>query len=94
MISLEDQKFTFEQFWSTASYDKQNIYLHGLMQTKGQVKWSYCIDVCGNVTQVCHSFFLKLFQISNKRVTILKSKIISGSPLKDKRGKIIEFNKL
>lgn len=89
----ENQKEIFENFWLTANYNKQNYLLYGLMKRnsnekneKQYTKWKYEIRILGEAKSVCQKFFLKIFQISEKRIRNLQNKIINGESLDDRRG--------
>lgn len=89
-FSVEDQQYLLESFWSIGDYDKQNIYLSGLMQRKNSkenCKWNFEIDLFGLRSIVCRSFLLKVIQISDQRLKVLQKKISYGESICDNRGK-------
>ncbi|CAB0014771.1 unnamed protein product [Nesidiocoris tenuis] len=48
--------------------------------------WKYSLKNKGDPTDVCRSFLLKLFQISEKRIRIIQAKVAAGECFAEKRG--------
>ena len=95
-ISSDERKSMFESFWNMAEFGKQNSYICGLVQRnevkrrrprkegssqrKGSNK-CYLKTTEGLLIQVCQSFFLKTFQLSEGRVNRALCKLVDGKLL-------------
>ena len=75
----------------TTDYDKQTLYLFGLIDRKclkeNSFHWNYHLDLNGKRLIVCQRLFLSVHQISKKRIEILQQKIIANKSLSDQRGR-------
>ena len=84
-IVEDDQKHLSEKFWCLTNYNKQNLYLFGLMNLK-KIRWNYHVDINGFKTNVCKKLFITIFQVTKRKLEILKEKMITGQSLDDGRG--------
>lgn len=97
--SFENQVEVFDSFYRGQSKSLQDAYLSRCVEKMNGPKkqtvnlkrprenlWNYFILVGGTKIKVCQKFLLNLFQISEKRVRIVQSKILSGDSFEEKRG--------
>lgn len=89
-VKEEDQKKLFEHFWCLANYNKQNLYLFGLISRKSTnktfSKWQYHVDINGSKIMVCKILFMGIYQVTKHRLTTLQKKITDGKSFDDERG--------
>lgn len=100
-VSIQDQLSFFSSFWKSGNKNLQdNIIAQSLVGCKPKRKttdckyservssWKYEINVNGCKYSVCRMFFLRLLQVSPKRVRIIQQKLNKGDVIvEDKRGK-------
>lgn len=98
-FSKEDQKNIFCSFYSLKTKELQDTYLAGTLKLKGDVKrvtvdpkklrlntWVYSLKNNGIDFEVCRSFLLHLFSISEKRLRTIQNKVKEGETFLEKRG--------
>lgn len=97
-VSFNDQVTLFNQFYKSASKVLQDQLLAGFLQAQSasthlvgaskfrDVIWKYTIKVHGTQTSVCRQFILNLFQITEKRLRGIQTKVHSGDTFTEKRG--------
>lgn len=96
-ISIQQQKFSFDEFWGFGDYDNQNIYLKAMMRCKESetikgisklrlTQWSYLLPTDDSFTPVCREFLLNLFNIGVKRLRTIQNKMKFKKNICDQRG--------
>lgn len=104
-ISIQQQQFSFEEFWGFGDYDKQNIYLKSMMRCKESknikgksqnrlTQWFYFLSTVDTSTAVCREFLLNLFNISVKRLRTIQDKVKFRKDICDQRGNYLHKKKL
>lgn len=109
LIPDSKQKYLNSKLFQMDSYDLQSAFLFGLIKvidkkrsyTKNQdtsrrkfTREYYLPVENGKDEKVCKDFFKKLFLLSDGRISrLIKSKMVSNTPPRDKRGKHTPFNK-
>ena len=98
-IGYEDRKANFDFFWKLASFEKQNLFLSGLVRKlsikqrrprnkEGYMRkcsYKYHINIRNSEVSICRTFFLDTFKISYGR---LNGALNAKSPGMDLRGKM------
>ncbi|XP_036317666.1 uncharacterized protein LOC118732641, partial [Rhagoletis pomonella] len=98
-IGYEDRKANFDCFWKLASFEKQNLFVYGLVRKQSikqrrprnyegymrKCSFKFHLNVRNSEVSVCKTFFLDTFKISNGRLSrVLNVK----TPGTDGRGKM------